>query len=132
MTMEEKVKELEKELKKLNEYRSSIISAIDDLQKDIVLSRFKGKYFKITTKFDDIYYTIVSDTGKFFEFIFYSGKSYSFGFDFKEVEYIGSTIYSCKEENVIELSKEEYTKDLFKTIDKYIDLIKQKANEKIS
>jgi hypothetical protein len=131
MLEEEKIKELKEELKKLNEYRNSIISTIENLQKEIDLNKFKGKYFKITNEYNNIYYISVSNIGKVFEFVFYSGQSYSFGFNFSATEYISSVLYNTDKKDVQELTKEEYKKDLFETIEKHTKLVKQKVDEKI-
>ena len=77
MLEEEKIKELKEELKKLNEYRNSIISTIENLQKEIDLNKFEGKYFKITNEYNDIYYISVSNIGEVFEFIFYINLCFS-------------------------------------------------------
>lgn len=131
MLEEEKIKELKEELKKLNEYRNSIISTIENLQKEIDLNKFEGKYFKITNEYNDIYYISVSNIGEVFEFIFYSGKSYSFGFNFLATEYTSSALHYADKKDVQELTKEEYKKDLFETIEKHTKLVKQKVDEKI-
>lgn len=131
MLEEEKIKELKEELKKLNKYRNSIISTIEDLQKEVALNRFKGKYFKITNEYNNIYYISVSNIGEVFEFVFYSGKSYSFGFNFLVTEYISSVLHYADKKDVQELTKEEYKKDLFETIEKHTKLVKQKVDEKI-
>ncbi len=131
MLEEEKIKELKEELKKLNEYRNSIISTIENLQKEIDLNKFEGKYFKITNEYNDIYYISVSNIGEVFEFIFYSGKSYSFGFNFLATEYISSALHYADKKDIQELTKEEYKKDLFETIEKHTKLVKQKVDEKI-
>ena len=131
MLEEEKIKELKEELKKLNEHRNSIISTIENLQKEVALNKFKGKYFKITNEYNDIYYISVSNIGKVFEFVFYSGQSYSFGFNFSATEYRSSVLYNTDKKDVQELTKEEYKKDLFETIEKHTKLVKQKVDEKI-
>lgn len=131
MLEEEKIKELKEELKKLNEHRNSIISTIEDLQKEVALNKFKGKYFKITNEYNNIYYISVSNIGKVFEFVFYSGQSYSFGFNFSATEYRSSVLYNTDKKDVQELTKEEYKKDLFETIEKHTKLVKQKVDEKI-
>lgn len=132
MLEEEKIKELKEELKKLNEHRNSIISTIEDLQKEVALNRFKGKYFKVVTEYQDIYYISVSNTGKFFEFIFYNRENYHLGFDFVEKEYKNSLLCNCSSKIIKDLTKEEYRKDLLEAISKYTDLIEQKAYKRIS
>lgn len=130
MLEEEKIKELEEELREMNKRRNSIINTIEDLKKDININKFKNRYFKIITKSNDIYYISILNTGKFLEIAFCNRENYNFRFNVTERELCN--ILHNSDGVIQELIKEEYKKDLFEFISKYIDLIKQQIYERIS